>query len=257
MSSEALPPPGALPLFYKNPEPLRADLHAGLRLSTAPDFRFTADTNAVPIMASEFSAAARFYPIVFAGEPLMPAAVLGLQSENLFVSRDGVWAAPPVYIPAYVRRYPFTFIQQDDNFILGLDMACARLVRGGTDYQTAQPLFVDGGQPSPLTQEGLRFCSALQVDHTATLEFAAALKAQDLLVEQNAQAVSEHGRQYRVQGFSVVDAAKFQALPDTLVLDWHRKGWLALIHAHLASLQAWQDLVGRAGARETPAQAAG
>ena len=102
-----------------------------------------------------------------------------------------------------------------------------------------------------------RFCSALQADHAATLEFAAALKAQDLLVEQNAQAVSEHGRQYRVQGFSVVDGARFQALPDAVVLEWHRKGWLGLVYAHLASLQAGQDLVARTGEQEGQAPAAG
>ena len=256
MSSDAMPAPG-LPLFYKSPEPLRADLHAGLRLSTAPDFRFTADTNAVPIMGGEFIAAGRFYPIVFAGEPLMPAVVLGLGAKNLFVNEEGLWAQPPGYIPAYVRRYPFTFIQQDNNFILGIDMACSRVLQSGADYENAQPLFADGGQPSQLIQECLRFCSALQADHAATLEFAAALKAQDLLVEQNAQAVSEHGRQYRVQGFSVVDGARFQALPDAVVLEWHRKGWLGLVYAHLASLQAWQDLVARTGAQEGQAPAAG
>jgi hypothetical protein len=256
MSSDAIPPPGVLPLFYKNPEPLRPDVHATVRLSGTPDYRFTAETNAVPIMAGEFIAAGRFYPIVFAGEPLMPAVVLGLGTKNLFVTDDGLWATS-VYIPAYVRRYPFTFIQQDDNFILGMDMACDRLMQGGKDYESAQPLFVDNGQPSPLIQECLRFCSALQADHVATLEFAAALRAQDLLVEQNAQAVSEHGRQYRVQGFSVVDGAKFQALPDAVVQDWHRKGWLGLVYAHLASLQSWQDLVGRAGTQEGPAPAAG
>jgi hypothetical protein len=255
MSSDAMPAPGALPLFYKNPEPLRADIHATLRLSAAPDFRFTADTNAVPIMAGEFIAASRFYPIVFVGEPLMPAVVLGLGTRNLFVTEDGLWAAS-VYIPAYVRRYPFTFIQQDDKFILGIDMACSRVLQNGGEDKNAQPLFVEGGQPSQLIQECLRFCSALQADHAATIEFAAALRAQDLLVEQNAQAVSEHGRQYRVQGFSVVDGAKFQALPDAVVLEWHRKGWLGLVYAHLASLQTWQDLVGRVGAQESDVKAA-
>src|SRR6185312_14442992 len=171
MSSDAMPPPGVLPLFYKNPEPLRADAHAAVRLSGTPDYRFTAESNAVPIMASEFIAAGRFYPIVFAGEPLMPAAVLGLENQNLFVTADGAWAEPPVYIPAYVRRYPFTFIQQDDNFILGMDMACDRLLQGGENYKSAQPLFVDNGQPSPLIQECLRFCSMLQADHVATMEF--------------------------------------------------------------------------------------
>jgi hypothetical protein len=109
MSSPQTPVP-PLPLFYQRPEPLRADQHAAYRLVSKPDFKFAAKTNAVPIMASEFVAAARHYPIVFAGTPVMPAAVLGFEQFNLFVDDEGLWQDSRTYIPAYVRRYPFTFI---------------------------------------------------------------------------------------------------------------------------------------------------
>lgn len=242
-------PQASLPLFYKQPEPLRADAHADLRLSAQPDFRFAAGTNAVPVMASEFIAAARFYPIVFAGDPVMPMTVLGLQVKNLFVTEEGDWESKQGYIPAYVRRYPFCFIQQGETFILSIDRDCERLVESGKDYKTAQPLFAEG-KPTALTQDALRFCGALQNDHVATRAFAAALVEQNLLIEQSAQAVSAHGRQYNLQGFRIVDVNRFQALPDAIVADWHRKGWLGLIHAHLASLLAWKDLLDRIGTQE-------
>lgn len=239
----------SLPLFYKEPEPLNPGQHGGLRLKPEAAFGFAADTNAVPVMASEFVAAARTYPIVFAGEPVMPMVVLGLETKNLFVTDGGAWDGRQTYIPAYVRRYPFCFIQQEQTFILSIDRACDRLVEKGDGYETAQPLFTDG-KPSALTQDALQFCGALQNDHVATRAFAAALVEQKLLVDQAAQAVSGQGKRYSLQGFQVIDLGRLQALPDAVVADWHRKGWLALVHAHLASLLAWRDLLDRAGAAE-------
>jgi hypothetical protein len=251
--SEANTPDGAnqkpvLPLFYRTPEALHAERHAKLRLAAGPDFRFAGDTNSVPIMASEFAQAARFYPVVFAGEPAMPAVVLGLQQNNLFVDGKGVWEQDRSYIPAYVRRYPFTFIAQPGNggFMLGLDMDCTRLLRDGKAYKTAQPLFEDG-KPTTLTQEALRFCGALQNDHLVTRAFAAALVEQNLLIDQQAQGSLPDGKPILLGGFRIVDAQRFQELPDAVVVDWHKRGWLGLVHAHLASLACWTELLARAG----------
>jgi hypothetical protein len=51
-----------------------------------------------------------------------------------------------------------------------------------------------------------------------------------------------------VNGFKIVDAQKFQALTDTVVVEWHRKGWLGLVHFHLASLENWGGQLTRQGA---------
>jgi hypothetical protein len=64
----------------------------------------------MPVSYIEFAPAARDFPIVFAssdqGKSYAAVAVLGLaQNENLFV-RNGAWEQG-VYVPAYVRRYPF------------------------------------------------------------------------------------------------------------------------------------------------------
>jgi SapC protein len=255
--SSPQPPAPVLPLFYERPEPLRADQHHAYRLVIKPDFSFAAGTNAVPIMSSEFVAAARHYPIVFAGTPVMPAAVLGFEKFNLFVDDAGLWQDTRTYIPAYVRRYPFTFITPPDQntFILGLDMACDRVVSDPADDKPAQPLFADG-KPSALTADALRFCGALQMDHAATLTFTAALEEQNLLVDNQARAQLPSGRNYDLRGFRVVDAKRFQALPDAIVTDWHRKGWLGLVYAHLASQAGWQDLLDRMRTKDEGATSA-
>lgn len=245
----------ALPLFYRQPEPMRADRHGRLRLVMKPDFRFAARTNAVPIMVSEFALASRFYPIVFAGQHCMPVAVLGIDGTNLFVDSDGLWQDRRTYIPAYVRRYPFTFITQPGQqaYALGLDMACERLVSEASDDRIAQPLFADG-KPTMLTEEALRFCGALQTDHATTRAFTAALEAADLLTDRQARAALPDGRRFDLQGFRIVDGERYQKLADATLVDWHRKSWLALVHAHLASQACWQELLERVRTKDTTPQ---
>jgi hypothetical protein len=242
------------PLFYVQPEPLTVERHGDLALDRTEDFRFAAATNAVPITDVEFFEAMRAYPIVFAGEPVHPVCVLGLELDNLFVGDQGRWAAER-YVPAYVRRYPFVFMESAGQFVLCVDAACGRLAPRAEAGPTALPLFLVG-EPSPQTREALRFSAALQAQHAATRAFCEALVEQDLLVEQQASGALPNGRPFNVQGFRIIDGAKFQALPDAVVVDWHRKGWLALAQAHLLSLQRWRDLLDRQGAREAAAQPA-
>ena len=66
---------------------------------------------AVPLSFTEFSVACRDLPIAFVsgdgGGTYVPMAVLGLENQqNLFVAKDNSWD-DGVYLPAYVRRYPF------------------------------------------------------------------------------------------------------------------------------------------------------
>ena len=69
--------------------------------------------------------------------------------------------------------------------------------------------------------------------------------ASDRLIDREARAALPDGRRYNVNGFKIVDAQKFRNLPDAIVADWHKKGWLGLVHFHLASLERFRDLMER------------
>jgi len=43
---------------------------------------------------------------------------------------------------------------------------------------------------------------------------------------------------------------KFAALPDATVVQWHRSGWLALVHQHLMSPGRFNDLTRRQAERD-------
>lgn len=227
-----------LPLFYKAPQLLTASIHADLRLKQG-DYAFARETNATPLAAVEFAPAMRHYPIVFSESDGFPVAVLGLAQENYFVT-DGRWENG-AYVPAYVRRYPFVFSETaGDSFALALDMGSDRVARGGSEGEL---LFEDDGKPTALVEGALAYCGEFHGAHLQTKAFVDALKTQDLLIDRRADAQLADGRRLGLNGFRIVDADKFDKLPDEVVLDWHRKGWLGLVHFHLASIDRFKTLL--------------
>jgi SapC protein len=235
----------SLPLFYRNPQLLSSITHANWRLKQG-NFDFAKDAIAVPVVVGEFTACLRSFPIVFTQgtDGISPIALLGLDAANLFVA-DGQWS-PGIYVPAYVRRYPFGFIAQGPGFALAFDAASERIETFGVG---GAPLF-DHGKPTELTQEMLRFCEAFRAEAAATRDFCAALESKQLLIERRADAVLPNGRKLGVEGFQIVDVKKFAALDSDTLLEWHQKGWLALVHYHLASLDRLEDLARRREARD-------
>lgn len=229
-----------LPLFYKALQPLHAQIHADWRLKSG-DASFAHDTPFVPVVVSEIAAAAHSYPIVFAADGAQPVAVLGLERRNLFVE-NGRWAAE-AYVPAYVRRYPFTFVTQPgfDGFSLAIDSGSDRVAQGGSE---GAALFQDG-EPSELTRQALEFCAAFGRDAQLTALFSTALREKDLLIDRRADATLPDGRKLGLDGFQIVDAEKFAALDDETIIAWHRQGILALVHHHLASLDRFRALLDR------------
>lgn len=233
-----------LPLFYRDPRPLSSVDHAAWRLVEG-DAAFAAATAFAPLVIGEFAPVARHYPIVFVAEDASPVMVLGLEEANLFVD-DGGWA-PDTYVPAYVRRYPFGFMPAgEDRFALAIDIASERVVREG---EAGMPLF-EGAEPSAQTRQALAFCEAYHGEAAMTRAFSAALREQKLLEPKRADATLPGGRRLGLDGFEVVDPARFAALPDAVVVDWHRRGWLGLVQHHLTSLARFEDLLARQSRRD-------
>jgi hypothetical protein len=231
-----------LPLFYTAPQRLDSRRHSGKRLAPATRFGFAKATNSIPLNGIEFLLAVKNYPIVFAAtDPALPVAVVGLRDrENLYVRADGTWETG-AYIPAYVRRYPFIFLEDRERgqFVLCIDESAETL------SDSEGELLFEDDKPGPAGIRGRDFCTAFQGQVQATRAFADAVAAAGLLVENRAQVVLKDRRAMGVSGFRVIDEAKFNALDDATVLDWRRKGWLPLVYCHLISISNWSNLVDR------------
>lgn len=247
MTEQAKPAP-TLPLFYSKPEVLNPTAHGNLRVKAPEHLKFSAKSNAIPIVAEEFLDCAGAYPIVFTQGPQpSTVAIVGLRdNENLYLDLKGRWL-PGVPVPAYVRRYPFIFLElpEQDRLTLCIDRAAVNLAEGGT---AGQALF-ENGEATEFAKTSLAFCEAFQKQLIATRAFGEALVQHNLLTPRNIDLNDRKGRRFSMSGFQVVDEQKFRELPDDIVLDWTKRGFITAIVAHFISLRRWPMLVERLQSR--------
>lgn len=247
----AAPEEGSAPLlFYSQPVVLSASQHTHWRY-IAGSLAFAGNTASIPLVASDFAAASRSYPILFAAGEAAPVALVGLERTNLFV--EGSAWAEDAYVPAYVRRHPFVMVESRDRTSAALAVDAASELISQEPGTEGAALF-DGTQPSAVTLRALEFCRLFSQDHARTRAFSRALLDEGLTIERRAAVTLASGRQLAVGGFHVVDPQKFAQLSEEKVVTWHRNGWLGLVHFHLASLERFADLVRRQNLRDTAAR---
>jgi hypothetical protein len=248
METQPLPPgqiTGNAP-FYRRPEPLNVEQHAklGLKHSDNP-FAFGASQHFVPLLATEFIPAALSYPIIFAGVEPTPLAVMGLQDgENLFYEKDQLRS--DVYIPAYIRRYPFITAMEDtgERVVVCIDRESPLI------GEAAETPFFENGELSQYSKNCIEFCQNFEADRGRTLQMVARLKELDLFEQREATFVppAPAGMQpqepQRVAAFTAVSEQKLNALPTEVFLELREKGYLQAIYAHLMSLHNWDKLIG-------------
>jgi len=236
----------SLPLFYRRPVVLAAARHFDLNYVPIGDYRFARASNSIPLTIAEFVPAVRHYPIVFTGAaPVLPVAIVGVDADdNLFVDGGGQWAAG-AYVPAYVRRYPFIFVEADNktDFLHAIDEA-ARVLKPGD----GNGVFRDG-QPSELIRQALSFCGEYQANVAATRAFCDALEEESLLVPKQADFTLASGRRVRLGGFRVIDEERFNKLPNKTFLQFRKRGWLHPIYLQLVATVNWAGVIDLAAKR--------
>ncbi|KRB21454.1 MULTISPECIES: SapC family protein [Mesorhizobium] len=253
--TEAVPESGAMPLFYSRPEALNPARHGSLGLTTRGDLSFARAVHAIPVVASEMPAAMRSYPIVFIGPAKAPVIITGVrQGENLFVDKDGRWAAPH-YVPAYVRRYPFILAEDPTTagrLTLCVDRASERVVDkvlSSLGDDKIAPFF-NGAEPTEATRQALAFCNQFQIDFRATREMVERIDAHRLFAPRQSTVTLEGGETLNLTDFQVIDEDAFNKLSDEAFLDLRKSGALTLLYCHLASTNSWTSLVHQASLRK-------
>ena len=244
------------PTLFLEPQALDRVQHRQMRLKPSPTrYDRTAAMNALFITAVEFGDVCREYPIVFveAGQhngqrDVAPMAVLGLeQGENLMLGADGSWGAR--YTPAILRGYPVGLARVDDSSYA----LCVDAKSGALSAHEGERLFSDDGEPTPFLDEQRKFVEQIEAEAERTRMVGRRLIELDLLRAMRFDATLPDGNQITVDGFLALDEEKFAALPDAAVLELHRNGMLALIHAHQISLGLMRVLVERRLARRATA----
>ncbi len=244
-------------LFYKNPQPLSPEQHAGLGVKQiASPFEFLRTAHAIPVTVTEFGMAASAYPIIFVGEERAPVVVMGVrQNENLFVREDGT-TDPDFYVPAFVRRYPFVFANDNDGDRL---LLCVDREAPMVSNQPDIPFF-ENGEATEFTKNAIEFCKEFERQRRATVEFSNIMKKFDLFEQKTVSFQprdpqgNEVGEQQKIADYWAVDEEKLNNLSDEQFMELRANGALGAIYGHMISLLNWSRIIQRAVAT-TPAPA--
>lgn len=234
----------ALPLFYRDLIPLNSQQHASFKTRATDKATWLAGVNAVPLTVEEFPQAQRNFPIVFtAGDNPVPLALMGMnEGVNVYVDEDGTLNTP-VYVPAYVRRYPFMLAKlRPDSDELSLCFDPTSDLVGEQDE--GQPLF-EGADPSEATQNLLKFCENFEIAGTKTANFMAELKKHDLLMDGELNIEAGQQQPFNYRGFQMVNEEKLREMRGDILRQWNQNGMLPLIYAHLFSLELVREIFGR------------
>ncbi len=221
-----------------SPVPLQKDKHAKLKVTESSDFRRYKDKHLIPLVIQDFYTLASEFSLVFVKnndlDEFLPVAIMGLRNGQNLYCRSEHWPAPVA--PVNFGNSPFTIARTDDTgdqMIVLVDEESPLL-----SETTGEALFTESGERSEyLTRrmDALVKVAHQSEDMRAVCKFLADKK---LLATQQVQLQHRPDAQrYNIDGIYTVDEKALNALSDEDFLQLRKQGLLALIYAHLASLQ--------------------
>jgi hypothetical protein len=162
------------------------------------------------------------------------------EGANVFVDDEGK-VLGEVYMPAYVRRYPFMLARlQPDAQELSLCFDPTSGLVG--DFAEGDALF-DDGKPSDATNNILKFCEEFELSAQRTVAFMKELKDGDLLMDGEVSIQPTGAEQpFVYRGFQMINEEKLRGLEGDELKRMNQNGMLPLILAHLFSLSQIRDL---------------
>jgi len=246
-------------LFYKQPELLNIKEHGNLGISPVTDqpFAFLRETQIVPLTVTEFVHAALNYPIIFAGDEKTPAAVMGIkQNSNSFVLDDGKMVEG-IYIPAFIRRYPFASAKNNDD-ATSLMVCIDRSASMVTENPTSP--FFDGDKLSETTEQAVEFVKAYDAESMGTVNFVAVMNELDLFDKEEIKVVAPgaDGKvvEQKMGDYIGLSEEKLLKLPADKIMELRDNGGLAAFYAHRLSQANWQRLLNMEMVRDIQQQQA-
>jgi hypothetical protein len=209
---------------------------------------FSLNLHAVPLVAAEFSVALRDYPIVFLRRPQDGAfeamAILGIQEgQNMFVMPDGRWDRR-TYIPAYLRRYPFSMTLSKDLSGRTDRIVC---VDPQALADNGARLFDDAGAALPLWTEIQSLLNEYEDELGRTRQLGATLQRLGVLTPFSLHADLASGFSLSLDGLHRVDRAKLAALDLPALHGLIQSGEMDWVYAHLMSQDNFLRLLARRG----------
>lgn len=218
--------------IYNNLHIINKDSDKSLKIKEVEGFSYAENLRSCAITITEFFEAAKSLPILFSLDDSFVGAVvlLGLNEEkNLLLMPDATWK-PNEYIPAFVRRYPFIFVQNDDQLALAVDMDAPQV-----NKKSGKAIFNRKGEPSEYAETVMTFMETYQQDNQKTVQLLNQFKDLNLLEEANISINTDEDT-FVLKGLHTINEEALSSLSNEQVLALVQSGAYKLIVAHLMSL---------------------
>lgn len=230
--------------------PLSSETHSHLGWRPVTGFGFARQMTCVPLAVAEVARVAQVLPVLFrkVADGWQAVAVMGpIEGANVFVSREGKWRKSSV--PALLRVYPFKLTKTGELALW-------------ESFQP-EPLAADGAQPfyeasvlAPQLQQTLTFLKTAHTGIAAAHRVLERLETAKVLVPWEVPGIETPQPERALKGLYAIEAERFGALDEALVLDLYRGGSLRWLFAHLDSLHHAQRFKAMAQAIVAPEIAA-
>ena len=210
--------------------PLNKETHRNLRVDGRASAAYGDNRRFVQVIVKEFPQLLVHYPILFSKDAetgqFYCGVMLGIdEGENLFLEE---WEEREFYRPLNLQRGPFYANGPD----LAIDLDDPRVGAEG-----GKPLFSDQGQPTGYLQSIIRAFRDLKPGLEMTRLFIARLLELKLIEPVDVEVEFDDGTMRRCVGLYTVDQEVLSRLPDEVVVELFRRGYLRLIHSMIASLK--------------------
>lgn len=210
--------------------PLNKEIHRTLKVDGRPSAAYGDNRRFVQAIVSEFAQLVVRYPILFSKDSATGqfycGAMLGFdEDENLFLEE---WAEREFYRPLSLQRGPFHVHGKE----IAIDLDHPRVGAEG-----GKALFDDFGQPSRYLQSIIWAFQDLKPGVEMTKVFTSRLLELNLIEPIDIEVEFDDGTMRNCAGLYTVNQEVLSRLPDAVVVELFRRGYLTLIHLMIASLK--------------------
>ena len=222
--------------------PLDKEAHKSLKVDGRASAVYGDNQHFVQVNVTEFPRLVVHYPLFFSKNPntgeFYAGVMLGFkEGENLFLQE---WEQRELYRPLVLQRGPF--YAQGPTLAIDLDHPRVTAENG-------KPLFTEYGQPSRYLQSIIWAFQDLVPGMETTRQFLARLLELSLIEPVDVEVEFEDGSSQKCTGLYTVNQEILSRLPDPVVVELFRRGYLRLIDYMIASLKQFPLLAQKKNGR--------
>jgi hypothetical protein len=216
--------------------------HRSLKVDGRASAAYGDDRHFVQVTVNEFPLLVVHYPLFFSknadtGE-LYCGVMLGFkEGENLFLQE---WEEREFYRPLILQRGPF-YAQGPE---LAIDLDHPRV-----GAESGKSLFTEYGQPTRYLQSIIWAFQDLKPGIETSKFFVARLLELNLIEPVDIDVEFEDGSTHKCVGLYTVNQETLSRLPDEVVVELFRRGYLRLIHMMIVSLKQFPVLARKRNGR--------